>query len=242
MIYLLTSSPSVSMDGAINPANGFLDALMTYVNRPSRCVFVTTQPDDVDFSEHCSVCMCQALEDAGLQFQDYRLLDRRTAPEAEEMIRNSDFIIFGGGHVPTQNAFLHDVHMSTLLKGYQGVVMGISAGSMNCARIVYALPEEDGEATDPRYKRFIPGLGITEVQILPHYYMFHDTPVDGLQAYRDIAMPDSRNGHRFYAFPDGTYLLGKDGIESIHGEFYVIENGVMRKVGENGQTVQLPFI
>lgn len=242
MIYLLTSSPSVSMDGAINPANGFLDALTTYVWQPSRCVFVTTQPDDAGFSDHCSQCMRQALEDAGIRFQDYRLLDRRTAPQAEDMVNNSDFIIFGGGHVPTQNAFLHDLHMGTLLKEYQGVVMGISAGSMNCARIVYALPEEDGEATDPRYKRFLPGLGITEVQILPHYYMFCNAPDDGIQAYRDIAIPDSRDGHRFYAFPDGTYLLGKNGTESIHGEFFIIENGVMRKVGENGQTVQLPVI
>ena len=120
--------------------------------------------------------------------------------------------------------------------------MGISAGSMNCARVVYALPEEDGEATDPRYKRILPGLGLTEVQILPHYYLYKDSLTGGKHAFRDLAMPDSAHGHRFYAFPDGTYLLGRNGVEQIHGEFFVVENGVLRKVGENGQVMQLPFI
>ncbi|MGM9803062.1 MAG: Type 1 glutamine amidotransferase-like domain-containing protein [Muribaculaceae bacterium] len=242
MIYFLTSSPSVSMDGAINPANDFLSNLLAEVKKPSRCVFVTTHPDDAPWSEHCSECMHKALMDAGFVFDRYTLLDRRNAGKVKQIIADSDFVILGGGHVPTQNAFLADLNMAALLKHYNGVVMGISAGSMNCARIVYALPEEEGEATDPRYKRYLPGLGITEVQILPHYYLYKNAPDDGKHAYNDIAKPDSRHGHRFYAFPDGTYLLGKNGTEQIHGEFFVVENGVMRKVGENGQIIQLPFI
>lgn len=242
MTYFLTSSPSVSMDGAINPANGFLYALKRCIPMVSRCVFITSNPDNAAYSDHCAVCMCQAFEDVGFQFEAFDLLDRRSAPRAKEMIAKSDWVILGGGHVPTQNAFLQDLHLDKLLKKYQGVVMGISAGSMNCARIVYAQPEEQGEAKDPRYKRFLKGLGITEVQILPHYYMCKDLKVDGLRVYEDIAMRDSLNGKRFYVMPDGTYLIGKDGQEEIHGEFWMIENGVMRKACENGQVMHLPFI
>ncbi|MGN0213478.1 MAG: Type 1 glutamine amidotransferase-like domain-containing protein [Muribaculaceae bacterium] len=242
MIYFLTSSPSVSMDGAINPANGFLDKLLKAVKSPSKCVFVTTYPDNAPWSEHCSNCMRKALEDAGIKFEKYTLLDRRTADNARRIIAESDFVILGGGHVPSQNAFLKEVGMTSLLKNYKGVVMGISAGSMNCARVVYAMPEEDGEATDPRYKRFLPGLGITEVQILPHYYLYKNSQTGGKHAFRDLAMPDSRQGRRFYAFPDGTYLFGQNGVEQIYGEFFVVENGVMRKVGENDQVMELPFI
>ena len=120
--------------------------------------------------------------------------------------------------------------------------MGISAGSMNCARVVYAMPEEPEEITDPFYKRFVPGLGLTEVQIVPHFYMFKYSDSDAPNALTDIAIPDSRHGHRFYAFPDGTYLMGCNGEEKIYGEFYLIENGVMRQVSENGQVVALPVI
>ena len=120
--------------------------------------------------------------------------------------------------------------------------MGISAGSMNCARVVYALPEEAEEMTDPFYKRFLPGLGLTEVQIVPHFYMFKNSDIAETNVLTDIAIPDSRHGHRFYAFPDGTYLMGCNGEEKIYGEFYLIENGVMRQVSENGQVVALPVI
>lgn len=242
MIYFLTSSPSVSMDGAINPANDFLYNLRQVVKQPSRCIFVTTYPDDVAFSEHCSECMRQAFEDVGFEFERYTLLDSRTACNARQLVRDSDFIILGGGHVPSQNRFLRSIGFAKLLKGYKGVVLGISAGSMNSARVVYALPEEEGEAADPFYKRYLPGLGLTEVQIVPHFYMFKDSTCDGYSVLNDVAIPDSRNGHRFYAFPDGTYLLGRNGEEKIYGEFYLIENGVMRKVSDNDQIVALPII
>lgn len=242
MTYLLTSSPSLSMDGAINPANGFLRQIRQLVPNPSRCVFVSSHPDEPDFGDHCTVCMAQAFESEGLRFDAFDCLDRRNASQTKALIDRSDWVILGGGHVPTQNKFLHEIKMARLLKGYRGLVMGISAGSMNCARIVYSSPEERGEAVDPKYKRFLKGLGLTEVQILPHYYMCKDALVDGLQVYDDIAMPDSFKGYRFYVFPDGTYLLGKDGVETIYGEFYIIENGVMRKVCDNGQSMTLPFI
>ena len=60
MKYFLTSSPSVSMDGAINPANGFLDNLKLSLADPVRALFVTTYPDDAAFSDHCSQCMREA--------------------------------------------------------------------------------------------------------------------------------------------------------------------------------------
>ena len=82
MQYFLTSSPSVSMDGAINPANNFLSNLRQAVKQPSKCVFVTTYPDNAPWSDHCSGCMRKALEDAGFVFDKYTLLDRRTADTA----------------------------------------------------------------------------------------------------------------------------------------------------------------
>ena len=121
--------------------------------------------------------------------------------------------------------------------------MGISAGTMNCEELVYAPPEEEGEARDPEFRRFLPGLGLTEVQILPHYYMCRDMKVDGLKVYDEIACPDSlRTGSRFYVFPDGTYLYGHNGNETVYGEFYLIENGNLRPVAAEGQCVGLPFV
>jgi len=241
--YILTSSPSVSMDGAINPANGFLWQVQQMVPNPSRCVFVSSHPDEPGFGDHCTVCMAQAFEDVDFRFLAFDCLDRRNADKAQELVNAADWIILGGGHVPTQNAFLNEIGFAKMLEDYDGLVMGISAGSMNMARVVYAQPEEKGEAIDPKYKRYLKGLGLTDVQILPHYYMCKDMEVDGLHVYEDLAIPDSKKrGDRYYVFPDGTFLLGKDGKETIFGEMYIIENGVMRKITDDGQWIELPFI
>ena len=243
MIYFLTSSPSVCVDGPINPANGFLDRLREALgNNPLHALFVTTYPDDIPWSEHCSGCMRQAFEDVGFRFASYVLLDRRTAPQVRKLLKQCDFLILGGGHLPSQNTFLHELGMPELIKKFKGVVMGISAGTMNSARMAYALPEESGEPGDEDFARLRPGLGLTEWRILPHYYHYKDLLVDGLRMYDDIAIPDSRKLNiPFFFFPDGTYLLGENGTETIHGEFLMLKDGVVRRVAEDGQQTRLPL-
>lgn len=46
-----------------------------------------------------------------------------------------------GGHVLTQNQFLKDVNLESILKDIDELIIGISAGSMNSAKIVYCQPE-----------------------------------------------------------------------------------------------------
>jgi dipeptidase E len=121
-------------------------------------------------------------------------------------------MILSGGHVPTQNRFFEKIRLRDLLKSCEGVVLGISAGSMNSADEVYAQPEEEGEAVDPAYRRFLPGLGLTKTNLLPHYQENKDDVLDGRRIYADIACPDSM-GRTFYAIPDGSYLLIDAGKE-----------------------------
>ena len=116
--------------------------------------------------------------------------------------------------------------------------MGISAGSMNCCGEVYAQPEESGEATDPAYQRFISGLGLTDVMVLPHYNRVHDNRVDGLHLFDEISVPDSV-GHTFYAIPDGSYVLQENEKAVLYGEAWLLQGGSMRKLAENGMETVL---
>ena len=154
------------------------------------------------------------------------------------MIDNSDLLILTGGHVPTQNKFFREIGLKDMLKGYDGIIIGISAGSMNCAEIVYAQPEEAGEAVDPAYEKFIPGLGLTNIMLVPHYQMTKDYLVDGLRLYEDITYGDS-HGRRFYVLVDGSYLYIHDGVQELRGEAYVVADGVMTQVSHVGDTLML---
>ena len=149
-----------------------------------------------------------------------------------------DMVILGGGHVPTQKRFFDEIGLRDAFKGWDGIVMGISAGSMNCAEVVYAQPEMPGEAADPSYPRFIRGLGLTDINVLPHYQAVKDDYVDGLRLMEEITYPDSR-GRVFYAITDGSYVLETGDRKEIRGEAYRIADGQIRQVCRKGEILAL---
>ena len=111
---------------------------------------------------------------------------------------------------------------------------GLSVKCMNCADVVYAQPEMPGEALDPSYQKFIRGLGLTDVNVLPHYQAVKDDRVDGLRLMEEITYPDSA-GRTFYAIVDGSYVLQTKDRKEIHGEAYRIANGAIRKICGAGE-------
>ena len=116
-------------------------------------------------------------------------------------------------------------------------VLGVSAGSMNAAHIVYAAPEEPGEAADPHYSRWMNGLGLTETRILPHYQFIRDHVLDG-QKMEDIALADSKKRH-FLALPDGSYILCADGSEALYGRGWYFADGMMEEINEDEDVLPL---
>ena len=118
--------------------------------------------------EMCRVFL-QSFGQAHLPLIDLVPCDARNQDELSTLLPQSGFVMLCGGHVPTQNHFFARIGLAGLFHNYHGIVMGVSAGSMNAARIVYAAPEEPGEAADPHYSRWLNGLGLTETRILPHY-------------------------------------------------------------------------
>lgn len=233
MTYFLTSSPCVEGESELNPANGFVEELQRTVPNPCRCLFVCSDPEDYERTDQFAEEFYTCLTNAGFSFTDFAVLDGRNEADAAALVGDADLLILAGGHVPTQNAFFRRIGLREILENYPGIVIGISAGTMNSADVVYAHPELEGEAISPDYQRFLPGLGLTETMVLPHYQINYDSCLDGLHLFDDIACPDSV-GRQFYALVDGSYLYGHDGTEELRGEAYLIEDGEMRQISEEG--------
>lgn len=239
MIVYLTSSPCI--DGAsraiLNNQNSFLTRLREDLPENPRCLFVASSPDDRGATCQFGASMFCAFSDAGIHFSSYQILDRLTEEFAAELVMDSDFIILAGGHVPTQNAFLNEIGLSVLLQDYEGVIMGISAGSMNAASVVYMQPEEEGES-DPEFERFAPGLGLTDINICPHYQKVKDNILDGQRLFEDITYADSE-GNCFFALPDGSYLRIDEEGTLLFGEAYTISDGELEQISEDGEILFL---
>lgn len=230
----LTSSPCLfSEEGRplpqLNPANGFVDALRAAWPDQACPLLVASNPTCPPMTQGMAADLQTAFEEAGLSAAPFTLLDAATAEQAAELVEQANVIVLAGGHVPTQNAFFHSLGLAALLEGWEGVLIGVSAGTMNCATEVYALPEEEGEALDPAYERFIEGLGLIEQMVIPHYQRIREERVDGLLMIDELAVPDSA-GRAFLLLPDGSYLLAEDGIERICGPAWVLRDGVTRPV------------
>lgn len=238
MICFLTSRIDDPDTGELNSANRFLDELRRSFPNPCLALDICSDPDGWEKTDFYAAVTRNMLEDAGFAFERFSVLDSRNEAQAAELVRGSNLLILSGGHVPTQNRFFKKIGLRGLLEDFDGVVIGISAGSMNSADEVYAQPEEAGEAIDPAYRRFLTGLNLTSINLLPHYQAFKDEVLDGLRVYEDIACGDSM-GKSFYAIPDGSYLFLAPGKAELRGEAYLVRDSVIKQISSDGEVVAL---
>ena len=243
MYLFVTSSPYI--DGAdraiLSNANQFVDRIRAVLPPYPNVLFVCSNPED-----HEGVCQfaaetCAAFLEAGMPFGSYQVLDGTNAGRAYALVSHSDLIVLSGGHVPTQNAFFRRIRLRHLLHKYDGVVMGISAGSMNCAGEVYVQPEEPGESIDPDYQRFAPGLGLTWVNVCPHFQKVRHMMLDGKRLFEDITFPDSM-GRCFFALPDNSYFYQDENCLLLCGKAYRIQDGILELLTEDGDVLDMEVL
>ncbi len=229
----LTSSPCIPLinEPVLNPQNGFVELLRHALPDHLKVLTVCSDPDAPERTDYYAGEIAKAFAAAGMPFEEHVILDRRNARKVEQLVAWADLIVLSGGHVPTQNAFFKEIFLREHLIVYTGVILGISAGSMNAADRVYAQPERNGEAIDPGYRRFLPGLGLTNLNILPHYNMNKDEMLDGLRIYEDIAVRDSR-GKRFLILPDGSFVHIVEDETRICGEGCWLADGEFENFSE----------
>lgn len=157
---------------------------------------------------------------------------------AIENLKDLDALILAGGHVPTQNRFMKQLRLKERLMGYNGIIVAWSADSMNCADMVYAAPEFEGEAVDSNYERWITGLGITDINMFPHLQALKDEYLDGLRIIEDITFDDSI-GHEIIALNNGSYIMIDDEKTTLYGEAYTIKDKQMTQICKDGESILL---
>lgn len=245
MITMLTSSTGFykkDKDGKRTPDkfycyNGFLDRLQKIWPQNAKVLIIAASPEN--YAKNDDVCELykQALEMSNLSAVSVDICDSRNVNIIDKL-NAIDVIFLSGGHVPTQNAFFKQLCLKEKLKLFNGIVVAWSAGSMNCAETVYAGPELEGEALDPKYERWISGLGITKTNILPHFQRLRGEYLDGMRLIEDITFADSV-GHEIIAMNDGTFILVEDGKETLFGEAYRIKDREMIQICQNGMSIEL---
>lgn len=220
----------------LSTQNGLLSSLQKHW--PDGAKVLILGADTAKINDSIRDIFAESFPMSGLSTSQMHLCDKRNE-ELVNMITGYDVLILPGGHVPTQNEFFKRIRLKEHIEEFHGIVIGISAGSMNSAETVYAQPELAGESTDKAYRRFLPGLGITKLMLLPHYQDIKYDMLDGKRLFEDITYPDSQ-GREFYALEDGSYVLIENGTTTVFGTAYRIKDGMISQICGEDKRVALP--
>jgi dipeptidase E len=241
---MLTSSlgGSTKIDGKRIPTillqtNGLLENLKKIWINNAKVLIICGSPYKYEKNDSVYLCLKEAFPMSGLSISSIEKCDDRNRNIIENL-REMDVVVLAGGHVPTQNLFLKQLNLKERLLEYKGILVAWSAGAMNCAEKVYASPELEGEAINPLYDRWIDGIGITNVNILPHFQALKDDYLDGLRLIEDITFADSM-GHEIVALNDGSYILIEDKHETLYGEAYLIKDGQIKQICKDNESITL---
>ena len=114
MILFLTGSPTRYGEDRFTQDNGFLSAVLQALQsvagkRLPRVLLVSAAPDDRLFTESVRKGMSLCIRRSGIRTGKIVMLDRQNAAQAPELVRWAHWVILCGGHVPTQNRFLHEI-------------------------------------------------------------------------------------------------------------------------------------
>ncbi len=223
---------------ALEGANNFLKLLREHWTINTKCLVISSDPENEEINDSFKALFAEAFSISNFSLSQLDVCDMRNERRLAEMLYDYNVIILAGGHVPTQNRFFNRINLKELMQCYNGIIIGISAGTMNCADVVYAQPELDGEATNLDYQRYLDGLNLTKINILPHFQDVKDLSLDGLRVMEDITIPDSWL-RPFYALVDGAFIFVDDNKLTLYGEAYWVEDGIITKVCETDSCVEL---
>ena len=242
MVVFLTSSPSGPLDvpnydKLLEAKNGFIENMRQFWKENMRGMIIAASPDSFDRNDEMRDFFEQAFRNGDIPVT-FDLWDYRSHDISAEELHQYDVIMLGGGHVPTENRFFALIRLREKLQNYQGMILGVSAGTMNSADVVYAQPELPGESVDPNYERYLRGLGLTAIQVLPHYQMVKHFELDGKRLFEDITYGDSY-GNEFIALEDGSYIRIMDGEILLYGRAHRIADGVLTTISEENQIIRL---
>lgn len=215
---------------ALVDANNILTNIRKYLRSTDRLVVVANNPDDIDDNDEKINIVAESFRLTGLGFKQNIMLDSRNEKNANEIVSGADIVILSGGKCVGQCKFFERIGLKDILNKFDGIVVGISAGSMGLCKAVPNFPEELADLQDPRW---VIGMGFVDELLIPHYdgetdsYQF---PCEDFDIAKDYILPMSM-GKKMIGLPNDSYILiDTDGNRRFYGAAYEIADGKSKRI------------
>ncbi len=147
----------------------------------------------------------RSLGACNVDFVDYS----DTYEEINRKVECSDLIYLPGGLASVLVERLKNKNVDTLLRGYDGVVVGRSAGALALGKKCVVTKNRRNPTS-----KMIRGIGLVGFSVKAHY-----------KHSKDAALKKLSKQETIYAIPERSALLYDDGCLSFMGDVYLFQNG-----------------
>ena len=192
--------------------NQFLLNMKKSLQSNKKFVLIASNPFNFEQNDKFLEMDIEALKLSGLYFDEYLILDNRNKTKIPEVLKDSSLIFLCGGNTYIQNQFFNEINLKEYIKELDSTIVGISAGAINSADIVFNSPEDDNDLSNPC---ILVGLGLTEFNIEPHFDINNDNIIQ-----MKVILDESYK-RVIYGLPNGSYIEGK----KVYGKCYKIYQG-----------------
>lgn len=208
--YILTSMYQDGFDKRTS------EMLCSVIENRNRIVCIASDFNAPDMTDHFWNMFYSMFKDIGLDFEESFVVDARMSPiTAQGIIRNADVIWLSGGDTPTEYKYLLEYGLVDILRQHDGVIIGMSAGTLNLAKTVLC-PICNGHERQLIYD----GLGCVDITVLSHYNK-GEVPIE---------IKELSNKTEIYMMTDGSYILCSDDIKEYYGDIICVSNEKVRVI------------
>jgi len=206
--------------------NNFLKNMKESIKDYNKFVIIASDPDNYEQNDDYLKLDMKALELSGLCFKENIVLDNRNKEDIANVLNNSSLIFLSGGDTLQQNMFFNNINLKNYIKKTTACIVGISAGSINSAKIVFNSPECEKDLSNPT---ILEGLDLTMINVEPHF------DCDNLNKIQMDAILKESHNRVIYGLPDKSYIFNN----KIYGNCYKIYNGNIELISNDNEIVDI---
>lgn len=213
-----------------------MDNTNEIINQLKKCIknydtftFICSNPKNYKKNDNYANCTFESFKLSGFPFEKLIVIDDRFKENIADTILSSDLVFLSGGDTYTEMQFFEKIRLREILKKFDKIIIGQSAGSINMACNVFNSPEEENDLKNPSSYR---GLELTTINVEPHFKL------ENYNEFQRKYILEESNDRELYALIDGSYVyVDKDII--VYGESYLIKNESIKQICENGKSIKL---
>ena len=206
--------------------NNFLKNVKKSIKNYNKFVIIASDPKNYKQNDEYLDLDINALALSKLYFKENIVLDNRNKNDIENVLSDSSLIFLSGGNTVQQNIFFNEINLKKYIKRTDACIVGISAGSINSAQIVFNSPETIKDLTN---STLLKGLDLTTINVEPHFDYNNPNTI------QLTAIMKESNNRIIYGLPDKSYIFNN----KIYGKCYRIYKEKIELISENNEILDI---